>query len=306
MFGDNMTKNARFTPMSGLRAATYNLGHTSLIWPRGRIALISSLAIVSCAVLLCSSCRRSTHDNESARSTFPETDWVDPFLRMEFVWLPKLRIWAGKYEVTNGQFRRFRPEHKTLSPLDADCNGENQPVGNVNHEDVMHFLAWYNEHLETSLPQGYHIRLPTESEWITFARAGRRWKYPWGNNWPPVSGRAGNYDDETDYSPDVVGGILEIESLYKDGYKGSCDVQDSFGNPWSLYGVGGNVWEMTVLDHDKRIFGSWRGGAYITSIKRYMRCDSRLEKGYGTNEYALHRFQDRACGFRVVLSRVDN
>jgi formylglycine-generating enzyme required for sulfatase activity len=62
---------------------------------------------------------------------------------MEFVWVEPLKMWVGKYEVTNGEMRRYEPKWFTGAGLRArfgdlvrkgepvEINGDRQPVADV-------------------------------------------------------------------------------------------------------------------------------------------------------------------------------
>ena len=64
-------------------------------------------------------------------------------------------------EVTNAQFRAFRPEHSSGTMEDGrSLDGEDQPVVGVSHVDALAFAAW----LEKQDPR-WRYRLPTEGEW---------------------------------------------------------------------------------------------------------------------------------------------
>ena len=65
----------------------------------------------------------------------------------------------GKFEVTNAQFKKFRPQHNSGMSEGSNLDEDKQPVVNVSWEDVVAFAKW----LSTKTGQTY--RLPTEAEW---------------------------------------------------------------------------------------------------------------------------------------------
>jgi len=214
-------------------------------------------------------------------ATGPGQLWTSPATGMEFVWIEALKIWVGKYEVTNGEYRRFKADHTSKDYNGHTLDGDRQPVVYVNFDDAVAFARWMTERdlANGRLPKDLRYRLPTEAEFLAYAQVGRNWEYPWGNNWPPVSGKAGNYG---------VDG-------YNDGYAVTAPVEKSWMNPWRLYGVGGNVWEVTASDATNRAFGAWRGGSWYNNYPGILRSGYR-------NDYAGST-RNHGNGFRLVLSR---
>ena len=156
---------------------------------------------------------------------------------LEFVWVEDLQIWAGKYEVSNGQYRRFSPLHNSLFRESVGLNSNDYPVVFVNWYDANSYCTWLNAQLGQSLPEGWKVRLPTGKEWESLARCGTQRKYPWGESLPPTQG---NYCDDT--------ARIQFKSAfgvtnYNDGYAAACPVSKSGVNEWRLYGMAGNVWE---------------------------------------------------------------
>jgi len=212
-------------------------------------------------------------------------------VKLEMVWVSALNMWVGKYEVTNGQYRRMVPGHSSKEYKGHSLNGDRQPVVYTNFGDAKAYAKKLTHHLQTTgqLPAGYSFRLPKEKEWMTYAQCGDGREYPWGNNWPPRSGQAGNYDDETSFDK------YRVDGRYRDGHAVTCDVEDSWANPWGLYGVGGNVWEVCASDSSVGSFGAWRGASWFISGQDILRCSFRVDR------IGSYRCNDR--GFRLVLSR---
>ena len=156
---------------------------------------------------------------------------------LHFTWLDGMRIWVGTYEVTNGQFRRFRPKHKSMFYEGFSLNGNSQPAVYVSWEDAREFCKWLNKHFRDRIPRECHFRLPTSPEWQAIASCGDNRLYPWGNTWPP---RYGNFSDLT-----ARKSFSNWEGIrhYEDEYAVTCPVRQSGANTWGIYGMGGNVWE---------------------------------------------------------------
>ena len=216
-------------------------------------------------------------------------DWTSPTTGMEFVWIAQMNLLVGKYEVTNGEYRKKKPQHGSDSHNGLSLNGDRQPVVYVNFDDAKAYAAWLTERDKAQLG-GMRYRLPSEQEFMTYAQCGDGRKYPWGNNWPPLSGQAGNYDGQEggDNSYGKISG-------YIDGHPVSCDVEKSWANSWGLYGVGGNVWEACAIESSGGSFGAWRGASWSFGKENNLRCAGQ-SSNHGSNP-------GRNFGFRLVLSR---
>jgi formylglycine-generating enzyme required for sulfatase activity len=200
-----------------------------------------------------------------------------------FVWLPELKIWVGRTEVTEGQFQRFRPS------LRVDAQRAQRPMVNVTYDEAFDYAEWLgqSERAARSLPEGARIRLPTEEEWTAYARCGKARDYPWGSTWPPTRGNYG-----------VITGakflVFGKKVVYDDGHAGACPVEESGQNEWGLFGVGGNVWEACGKLTVGRSFSGWRGASFANSARPLMRIDAR--------DLSAGDLRDPAYGFRLVVS----
>ena len=140
-------------------------------------------------------------------------------------------FWLGRYEVTNAQFRRFKPDHDSGSFLGLTLNGDRQPVVNVSWYEARDFAEWLGQLC------GRKIRLPTEAEWEYACRGGtttiRFWK-----GCQPVC---------------LYANIADLSAKKKWPKWTVCDCNDSCPttapvgsfqpNPFGLYDMLGNVWE---------------------------------------------------------------
>lgn len=153
-------------------------------------------------------------------------------------------FYAGKYEVSNAQFRRFEPDHPGADDL---------PVAGVGWLDAARFCNWLSR--ADGLAPFYDVaggalrgvnraadgyRLPTEAEWEWLARrAGRRTGtvFPWGDEFR-LSGKVGNVADET-----ARGSVQFYVPRYVDGYAGVAPVGKFPAEASGLHDLTGNVSE---------------------------------------------------------------
>jgi formylglycine-generating enzyme required for sulfatase activity len=162
-------------------------------------------------------------------------------------------FYLGVREVTNAEFRAFKPEHKSGELKGKTLDGDDQPVVNVSAEDAMQFLNWlsvrdglqpvYEEKDDRWVPVrplrgGY--RLPTEAEWEWAARfVGREagLVFPWGTDATPPD-KAGNYADIS--ARELLPSTL---ITYNDSFPVSAPVGSFEPNPVGIYDLDGNVAE---------------------------------------------------------------
>lgn len=163
-------------------------------------------------------------------------------------------FFMGIHEVSNAQFRAFRPEHDSGSIQTISLNRDEQPVVNITWEDAARYCNWLSKRdgltpayrevadkIITKLDPGEGYRLPTEAEWEYCARVNPPnrdlLKYPWGDGFPPKA-KVGNFGDQS--ASDFV--INPIPN-YADGYPGPAPVGSFTANQFNLFDMNGNVSE---------------------------------------------------------------
>ncbi len=211
---------------------------------------------------------------------------------LSFVWLEELGIWFGKYEITNGQYRRFVPGHRSRSVEGLTLDDDDQPVVFVSWEDANRYCVWLTQHFQNRIPAGYAFRLPREAEWMYAASTGDNRKFPWGDTWPPLYG---NFADETARA--ALSHWRGIEG-YNDGYVVTAPVANSGMNELGIYGLAGNVWEWTADWHDpaQQTFKVRKGGSWDFDPKDSLRISARgLDRPDARYE---------TIGFRIVVGPV--
>ena len=163
-------------------------------------------------------------------------------------------IYLGAKEVTNAEYRRFKPDHRSGTAYGRSLDLDNQPVVNVGWEDAAAYLNWLSEQdglppayrnngekLEPVRPQSRGYRLPTEAEWARAARfsGSEPKKYAWGETYPPT----GSFENYADKSASSL--LTYSLSSYNDDYSVAAPVGSFSPNEAGFYDLGGNVAEWT-------------------------------------------------------------
>jgi formylglycine-generating enzyme required for sulfatase activity len=164
-------------------------------------------------------------------------------------------FYLGVKEISNAEYRRFKPEHRSGSAEGVSLDGDSQPVVNVSWDDAARYCNWLSA--RERLPAAYReaggsmvavqplttgYRLPTEAEWAYVARVQAREtqaRYPWEGEFPPTS-VAGNYADAR--IADTLAGVVPG---YDDGYRATAPVGSFAARPPGFHDLGGNVAEWT-------------------------------------------------------------
>jgi len=160
--------------------------------------------------------------------------------------------YLGTHEVTNRQFRQFRPDHNSGLIEGNSLNRDDQPATSLSWEAAALYCNWLSE--QAGLPLFYKTlngrvigfnaashgyRLPTEAEWAWAARVkdGELLKYPWGDAFPPPAVVENYADTSSSY---LTGRYVRD---YNDGYPASAPIGSFKANHNGLYDIGGNVAE---------------------------------------------------------------
>lgn len=212
-------------------------------------------------------------------------NWTVPIVGMDMIWIDKVKVWVGKFEVTNAQYRKFKRNHDSKKAEGFSLNDDNQPVIEVSYYDSLGFCAWLNTKIGREfVPEGHEFRLPTKEEWQKCATTGIERLYPWGNDWPPPNGNYGNQE--------VFPESWQLDG-YTDKFPVTCNVADSSENDWGLFGASGNVWEWTSDEKDgkRAVFG----GAWTSTNKKLLVVNPK-----GFNYATVEEPYDN-IGFRIVI-----
>jgi len=208
-------------------------------------------------------------------------------------------FYIGKFDVTNKQFRKFRPDHNSGIFEGLSVDDDRQPVVNVTWEDAVAFAKWLSQR------SGRAYRLPTEAEWEYAARGGTTTTYYWGDN-PDDACKYANVADMT------------AKKRWKKWITFNCDdrfvVSSPVGsfqpNGYGLYDMLGNVWQWVEDVYSKRAYAKLpKYNPVFEGFGEY-----RVIRGGGWSNGPLgvrvsHRvpltpdFGHHALGFRLVMTK---
>ena len=137
-------------------------------------------------------------------------------------------FYAGRYPVTNAQFRVFAEATQRSLRAPIPAGRDNHPLVNVAWDAAVAFCEWL------SRATGQIFRLPTEAEWEKAARGLEGRRYPWGNEWDQERANAGGLHQ----------GTTPVDMFSPAG--------DSV---YGLAGLAGNVWEWCGDWYDPHVYG---------------------------------------------------
>jgi len=164
------------------------------------------------------------------------------------------------------------------------------PVVCVSFLDAEAFCTWLTKRDAERLPTGWGYRLPTDGEWS--AACGTT-EFPWGDHWPPGP-TDGNYSGT-------------------DAWARTAPVGSFTPNPYGLFDMGGNVWELCATWYESSMNDATILEA-VPGLKNDGGQPLRVVRGgaWNRNERPILRsaFRDvsdprgrlNCYGFRVVLA----
>jgi formylglycine-generating enzyme required for sulfatase activity len=174
-------------------------------------------------------------------------------------------VYFAVNEVTNAQFRAFRPQHQSGIVGQASLDLDRQPVTNVSWDDAVEYCNWLSQ--QDGLSPAYEkrdgrwvrvsaaangYRLPTEAEWEYAARyvdGTRLNRFPWGDALPPPAGAANVAGTETQPGQGKDAARPRTADAVLPGHTDEHPVVAPVGayaaNPLGLRDLAGNVSEWT-------------------------------------------------------------
>lgn len=173
-------------------------------------------------------------------------------------------FYLGTHEISNEQFRQWKPEHSSTALKGQTLDMEPQPVVKVSWQDAALFCNWLSRReglpefyrLKDNLVSGFNweahgYRLPTEAEWAYAAKidsSGKPMVFPWGNDLYPPTRVSENYADQS------AAKLLSFTlSNYNDNYIVSAPIGSFAPNGKGLFDMSGNVAEWTNDYYDVRV-----------------------------------------------------
>lgn len=178
-------------------------------------------------------------------------------------------FYIGTREVTNGEFRRFKPGHSSgfVGRRTLDLDGFS--VTNVSWAEAVQYCNWLSQ--QDGLPPAYEqqggqwvlkqpattgYRLPSEAEWeyvTRHARGAKTQRYEWGDALPPPPSVANLAGRES------AAELPRILEDWQDDYEVVGPPGRFPANGLGLFDLTGNVAEWV---HD--VYASFDGGAAVT------------------------------------------
>ena len=137
----------------------------------------------------------------------------------------------GRFEVTFDEYSVFAEASGREIPDDQGWGRGQNPVINVSWRDALAYTEWLSKQT------GQRYRLPTEAEWEYVARGGTQSAYWWGDDFKPEMLNCYSCNPSQEVSAPKPVGQFPV-------------------NPFGVYDVLGNVWELSCSNYSESYDGS--------------------------------------------------
>ena len=211
---------------------------------------------------------RPKHETESV--------WTETITGMKFVKIPGKEFWMGKYEVTQGEWKRLM--------------GSNPSENSFSNQHPVENLSWiqaneYSKNLTKSSSSGYLFRLPNWEEWNYACRAGT--SNVFGTKDGLLLRNLANWGKEQCCGPDG-----------SDGYEHTAPVGSYPPNSFGVHDMSGNVREFTAAPKGKKLL---QGGSF-SNTRPTQKCRITKFEGDAPEEQDPHS-KGGDTGFRLVMEK---
>jgi len=175
-------------------------------------------------------------------------------------------FYIGKYEVTNGEYKKFMDDSGYTNSAYWDSGGFGSygtepaywndatykgggivgngsfPVVGVNWYEAMAYCSWL------SSKTGMKYRLPTEAEWEKAARGTDQRRYPWGGT---IDSSYANYQNSGYPSSNIPASVGFYNGTTQDGFS-----TNNSASPYGAYDMAGNILEWCTDWYDDNYYSS--------------------------------------------------
>jgi len=156
------------------------------------------------------------------------------------------QFWLGKYPITRAQWRAVAalPQVQSELPLEPsqyrphfDIDLNNHPIDCISWPEANEFCDRLSAHT------GHRYRLPTEAEWEYACKAGTTTPFNFGEYFLLERSQLSDEWQSLITSPSIAMGkiyLMNFDSMMK----GTTPVGSYPPNPWGLYDMHGNIYEL--------------------------------------------------------------
>ncbi|MBF0624915.1 MAG: formylglycine-generating enzyme family protein [Magnetococcales bacterium] len=239
--------------------------------PARNLALLALAVVLGGTILWVRASREPPPTATDPTGDSHRKTWWEPATGMEFVWVtggccemgsPESEakrdpdetrhqvcvtdLWVGRHEVTNGQYRLWKPSHSSGERSGQSLDQDDQPVVEVSWDEATAYAQWLSKSGHGT------FRLLTEAEWEYAARGGTTDSRYWGDDEEEAC-RYANVFNPTSQK----GYAWPWDDYYcADGFMVTAPVGRFIANPFGLHDMLGNVLEWTCSSYESSYNGA--------------------------------------------------